>query len=125
MTKEQIIKGLTCHSKLSLESEESCFSCDDCPYNDLKHCSLYLTTDALSLLASQPILPNFIKVKNYILDANDIKILEHNYLHNEIRITFKSELPILVIDIPNYKDCDNVFRYILEQLVKGVTPNEE
>lgn len=124
MTKEQIINGLTCHSKLNSESDERCDSCNNCPYKDCENCSVHLTTDALSMLASQPILPNFIKVGNYILDANNIEIVQHNYLHNEILIFFKGGFQKLVIDIPSHKECDNIFSYVVEQLLKGVTSNE-
>lgn len=130
MTKEQIIKGLTCHSKLNLESDERYDSCNDCPYKDFENCSVYLTTDALSVLASQPlssqpILPNFIKVDNFILDANNIEIIQHNYLHNEILVFFKGGSPKLRIDIDDHNKCDNIFSYLVEQLLKGVTPNEK
>ena len=125
MTKEQIIKGLTCHSKLNLESGDRYDSCTDCPYKDLENCSVDLTIDALSMLSSQSILPNFIKVDNFILDANNIEIIHHNYLHNEILVFFKGGSPKLRIDVADHNKCDNIFSYLVEHLLKGVAPNEK
>ena len=118
MTKEQIIKGLTCHSKLNLESDDRYDSCNDCPYKDFENCSVDLTIDVLSMLSSQTILPNFINVGNYIININDIDIVEHSYLHNEINIYYQSGSPRLRIPMKSHENCVETFSYIVSQLVK-------
>ena len=126
MTKEQIINGLTCHSKLNLETDERYDSCNNCPYKDFENCSVALTIDALCVLCEQHITPNFINVGDYIININDIDIVEVNYSHSEINIYYQSGSPRLRIDMKSHENCFMAYNYIVKQLVKReATRNEK
>ena len=77
MTKEQILKGLVCHSKLNTESENMCDSCcNTCPYSKYVNCTVKLTVDALSLMVAKDEKPDFIRVDELIIDLNSIKTVQ-------------------------------------------------
>lgn len=122
MTKEKIIKGLTCHTGLNTEKSENCESCNKCPYNNLDDCTTTLTLEALSFIAQQNEKPDFIKCDDFIIDLNSIKTIQLVTEGNLILIdTHYRQYPYLIkadTRIQALTIFDQIFNQIISRSTK-------
>lgn len=125
MTKDQILRGLICHSKLSTESDEKYESCITCPYTGCDNCTVKLSIDTLAMIADSNCHPNFIHVYNHLLNINNIEEVRHDYIESSITFYFRDDKPPLTQIFTCPETAEDVFSFVVSQICRKDSLNND
>ena len=98
MTKDEIKKALEICA-------DDCYSCDDCPYDDVINCGNTLKNDVYELIIKQEREIERLKAENYELT----KKLEARLTCDFVKTAQKHAKIDVLNQVKTYSYCDNVF----------------